>query len=191
MTESPGSTLITAAMGALTKAAHAAGIAAVAAGVGLAALVVGMIAVVIATVAIASRVIGEALSLFATLVSGMIEAVVAMIPDILHAAIMAGALAAMWVSFQWTWSAYSQDMPPWLAAMLAGALVVLPVGWALYRQLWPAVVVASLAIVGAGWLLLHFGPIVRIGAIVGTLGVLVTRDVMRKHEDERSKRGVA
>ena len=181
MTESPGSTLITAAMGALTKAAHAAGIAAVAAGVGLAALVVGMIAVVIATVAIASRVIGEALSLFATLVSGMIEAVVAMIPDILHAAIMAGAMAAMWVSFQWTWAAYSQDMPPWLAAMLAGSFVVLPVAYAVYRQLWPMVVAVSVLLVATGAALLYFGPVVRVGAVIGALGVLVTRDVMQKH----------
>lgn len=186
-----GAGMIVAAQEALAKAAQAAGIAAAAAAIGLAALVVGLIAVLIATVAIVSRVVGEALSLFAELITGMIEAVVQMVPELLHAAIMAGAMAAMWVAFNWTWAAYSQDMPAWLAAMLAGTLVVVPVAYALYRQLWPMVVVASLAIVGAGWLLLHFGPIVRIGAIVGTLGVLVTRDVMGKHGEERSKRGVA
>ena len=173
--------LITAAQEALGKAAKAAGIGAAAAAIGLAALIVGMIAVMLATVAIVSRLVGEALSLLAELVTGMIEAVVALVPELLRAAIMAGALAAMWVSFQWTWSAYSQDMPPWLAAMLAGALVVLPVGWALYRQLWPAVVVVSLGIVGAGWLLWYAGPVVRVGAVVGGLGAVVFRDFMSKH----------
>lgn len=180
--------LITAAQEALGKAAKAAGIGAAAAAIGLAALIVGMIAVMLATIAIVSRLVGEALSLLAELVTGMIEAVVALVPELLRAAIMAGALAAMWVAFSWTWSAYSQDMPPWLAAMLAGALVVLPVGWALYRQLWPAVVVVSLGIVGAGWLLWVGGPLLRTGAVIGTLGVIVTRDVMGKqgiaHERE-------
>jgi hypothetical protein len=175
--------LIPAAQEALAKAMHAAGIALTAAGIGLAALVVGMIALVMATVAIVSRIVGEALSLFAELVTGMIDAVVAMVPDILHAAIMAGAMAAMWVSFNWTWAAYSRDMPAWLAAMLAGAFVVLPVAWAIYRQLWPAVVVVSLGIVGVGWLLWHAGPVVRVGAVVGGLGAVVMQDVMRKGGD--------
>lgn len=182
MTDNPHG-LIAAAQDALAKAAHAAGIAAAAAAIGLAALVVGMIALVMATAAVVSRVVGEMLSLLAELVTGMIDAVVALVPELLRAAIMAGALAAMWVSFQWTWSAYSQDMPPWLAAMLAGALVVLPVGWALYRQLWPAVVVVSLGIVGAGWLLWYAGPVVRVGAVVGGLGAVVFRDVMQKGGD--------
>ena len=182
MTDSPGPHgLIAAAQQALAKAAHAAGIAAAAAAIGLAALVVGMIALALATVAILSRVIGEALSLFATLITGMIEAVIAMIPDILHAAIMAGAMVAMWTAFQWTWAAYSQDMPTWLAAMLAGAFVVLPVAYAVYRQLWPMVIVVSLGIVGAGWLLWAGGPLLRPGAIVGGLGAVVMRDVMSKH----------
>lgn len=173
--------LITAAQDALAKAAKAAGVAGVAAGIGLAALIVGMIAVVLAVAAIVARVTGEMLSRLAVLITGIIEAVVAMVPELLHMAIMAGAMAAMWVSFQWTWIAYSQDMPPWLAAMLAGALVVVPVGWALYRQLWPAVVVVSLGIVGAGWLLWNAGPVLRTGAIVGGLGAVVIRDVMSKH----------
>ena len=173
--------LIAAAQDALGKAAHAAGIASAAAAIGLAALVVGLIAVLIATVAIVSRVVGEALSLFAELITGMIEAVVQMVPELLHAAIMAGALAAMWVAFNWTWDAYSQDMPPWIAAMLAGAFVVLPVAYAVYRQLWPMVVVASLGIVAVGWLLWHAGPVVRVGAVVGGLGAVVFRDVMSKH----------
>lgn len=176
-----GAGMIVAAQEALAKAGRAAGVAAAAAAIGLAALVVGMIALAIATVAIVSRVAGEAMSLFAELVTGMIDAVVAMVPDILHAAIMAGAMAAMWVSFGWTWGAYSQDMPPWLAAVLAGAMVVLPVAYAVYRQLWPMVVVASLGIVGTGWLLWHAGPVLRTGAIVGGLGAVVIRDVMRKH----------
>lgn len=174
--------LIPAAQEALAKAMHAAGIALTAAGIGLAALVTGLLAALLATVAIVSRVVGEMLSLFATLVTGMIDAVVAMVPDILHAAIMAGAMAAMWVAFNWTWAAYSQDMPAWLAAILAGAFVVLPVAWAIYRQMWPVVVVVSLGIVGAGLLLWHAGPVVRTGAVIGTLGVIVTRDVMRKQE---------
>lgn len=171
--------MIAAAQDALAKAGHAAGVATAAAAIGLAALVVGLVALMIATVAIVSRVIGEGLSLFAELVTGMIEAVVAMIPDILHAVIMAGAMAAMWVAFNWTWVAYSQDMPAWLAAALAGAFVVLPVGYALYRQLWPMVVVASATITLVGAALLYLGPIVRVGCIIGALGVLVTRDVMR------------
>lgn len=184
MTEDAGShAMIEAASNALAKAGKAAGVAAAAAAIGLAALVVGMIAVVLAIAAVVSRIVGEMLSLFAELVTGMIDAVVALVPELLRAAIMAGALAAMWVSFQWTWSAYSQDMPPWLAAMLAGALVVLPVGWALYRQLWPAVVVVSLGIVGAGWLLWYAGPVVRVGAVVGGLGAVVFRDVMQKGGD--------
>lgn len=172
--------MVVAAQEALAKAGHAAGIAAAAAGIGLAALVVGLIAVLIATVAILSRVIGEGLSLLAELVTGMIEAVVAMIPDILHAVIMAGAMAAMWVGFRWTWDAYSQDMPAWLAAMLAGAFVVLPVAYAVYRQMWPMVVVVSLAIVAAGWLLWMAGPVVRAGAVIGALGAVVVRDVMQE-----------
>lgn len=174
--------MIVAAQDALTKAVHALGIATAAAGIGLAALLTGLLAAGVATVAIVSRVVGEMLSLLAELVTGMIDAVVAMVPELLHAVIMAGAMAAMWVSFQWTWAAYSQDMPPWLAAMLAGAFVVLPVAYAVYRQLWPAVVVVSVGIVAAGWLLWHAGPVVRTGAVIGTLGVIVTRDVMRKHE---------
>lgn len=178
-----GAGMIVAAQEALAKAGRAAGIAAAAAAIGLAALVVGMVAVVLAIAAVVSRIVGEMLSLFAELVTGMIDAVVAMVPELLRAAIMAGALAAMLVAFSWTWSAYSQDMPPWLAAMLAGALVVLPVGWALYRQLWPAVVVVSLGIVGAGWLLWYAGPVVRVGAVVGGLGAVVFRDVMQKGGD--------
>lgn len=176
-----GAGMVVAAQEALAKAAQAAGIAAAAAAIGLAALVVGLIAVLIATVAIVSRVVGEALSLFAELITGMIEAVVQMVPELLHAAIMAGAMAAMWVGFQWTWAAYSQDMPAWVAAMLAGTLVVVPVAYALYRQLWPVVVVVSLGIVGAGLLLWHAGPVLRTGAIVGGLGAVVIRDVMSKH----------
>lgn len=173
--------LVTAAQETLAKAAKAAGIAAVAAGIGLAALVVGMIAVALATVAIVSRVIGESLSLFAELVTGMVEAVIAMIPDILHAAIMAGAMVAMWVSFSWTWTAYSQDMPTWLAAILAGAFVVLPVAYAVYRRLWPMVAAVSVGLVLAAWLLYQAGPLVRTGAVVGVLGAVVVRDVMGKH----------
>lgn len=96
---------------------------------------------------------------------------------------MAGAMVAMWVGFSWTWTAYSQDMPTWLAAMLAGSFVVLPVAYAVYRQLWPMVVAVSVAITLAGAALLYFGPLVRTGAIIGTLGVLVTRDVMKKGGD--------
>ena len=40
-----------------------------------------------------------------------LEAVVAMVPELLHMAIMAGAMVAMWVAFNWAWAAYSQDMP--------------------------------------------------------------------------------
>lgn len=182
MTEDAGShAMIEAASNALAKAGKAAGIAAAAAAIGLAALVVGMIAVVMATAAIVSRIAGEMLSRLAELVTGMIDAVVAMVPELLHAAIMAGAMAAMWMSFNWMWAAYSQDMPTWLAAMLAGAFVVLPVGYAVYRQLWPMVIVVSLGIVGAGWLLWNAGPVLRTGAIVGGLGAVVIRDVMSKH----------
>lgn len=182
MTEDAGpNPLIEAAGKALAKAAKAAGIAAAAAAIGLAALVTGMIAAMLATLAIMARVLGEMLSLLAELVTGMIEAVVAMVPALLHTAIMAGAMVAMWVAFNWTWAAYSQDMPAWLAATLAGAMVVLPVGYAIYRQLWPMVIVASLAIVGAGWLLWSAGPLLRVGAVVGGLGAVVFRDMMTKH----------
>ena len=182
MTEDQGTNgLITAAQEALAKAAKAAGIGAAAAAIGLAALLVGMIAVMLATVAIVSRLVGEALSLLAELITGMIEAVIALVPELLRAAIMAGAMVAMWTAFQWIWAAYSQDMPTWLAAMLAGAFVVLPVGYAVYRQLWPMVIVVSLGIVGAGWLLWAGGPLLRTGAIVGGLGAVVMRDVMSKH----------
>lgn len=175
--------LIPAAQEALAKAMHAAGIALTAAGIGLAALVVGMVAAILATVAIVSRVVGEMLSHLAELIHGMIDAVVAMVPALLQVAIMAGAMAAMWVSFQWTWAAYSQDMPAWLAALLAASMVILPVAYAVYRQLWPMVIVVSLGIVGAGWLLWYAGPVVRVGAVVGGLGAVVFRDVMQKGGD--------
>lgn len=182
MTEDAGShAMIEAAQNALAKAGKAAGVAAAAAAIGLAALVVGMIAAVMAIAAIVSRVVGEMLSKLAELITGMIDAVVAMVPTLLQVVIMAGAMAAMWTAFDWTWAAYSQDMPPWLAAVLAGAMVVLPVAYAVYRQLWPMVIVVSVGIVAAGWLLWHAGPVVRVGAIVGGLGAVVFRDVMAKH----------
>lgn len=180
MTSSPGTHgLITAAQDALAKAAKAAGIAAVAAGIGLAALVVGMIAVIVATVAIVSRVIGEALSLFAVLITGMIEAVIAMVPELLRATISVVALVCVWFGFQWAWAGYAQDMPAWLAAIIAALIAVLPIAYGFYRHLWPWVLVASLAVAGGAWLLMQAGTLLRALAVLGVLGAVVWQDVMK------------
>lgn len=171
--------LIPAAQEALGKAAHAAGIALTAAGIGLAALAVGIVAAVLATVAIVSRVVGEMLSHLAELIHGMIDAVVAMVPALLRGAISVIALGCMWFGFSWAWSGYSQDMPSWLAAILAATIAVVPVAYGYYRRLWPWVLLMALAVLGAGWLLMHAGSLVRIGAVLGGLGAVVWSDVMR------------
>ncbi len=174
---------IPAAQDALVKAATAAGIAAVAAAIGLAALVVGMIAVIMATIAIASRIIGEMLSHLAELIHGMIDAVVAMVPALLRGAISIVALVCMWFGFSWSWDGYSQDMPSWLAAMLAATIAVVPVAYGYYRRLWPWVLLMALVVLGAGWVLANAGGLARIGAVLAGLGIVVWADVMGRGRD--------
>lgn len=172
--------LIPAAQEALAKAMHAAGIALTAAGIGLAALVVGMVAAILATVAIVSRVVGEMLSHLAELIHGMIEAAVAMVPAILRAAISVTALVCMWFGFNLAWTGYAQDMPAWLAAILAATIAIVPVAYGFYRHLWPWVLAMSLAVVAASWVLASAGTLVRVGAVLGVTGAVVWRDVMQK-----------
>jgi hypothetical protein len=176
---------IPAAQDALVKAATAAGIAAVAAAIGLAALVVGMIAVIMATIAIASRIIGEMLSHLAELIHGMIDAVVAMVPALLRGAISIVALVCMWFGFQFAWTGYAQDMPSWLAAILAATIAVVPVAYGFYRHLWPWVLAMSLAVLGVGWVLANAGTLVRVGAVLGVTGAVVWRDVMHRRQGEQ------
>ena len=172
--------LIVAATTALGNATHAAGIGAAAAGIGLAGLLVGILAVGLASIAMVSRVTGEMLSFLATLITGMIDAVVAMVPELLRACIAVVSLVAMWVAFNLAWTAYSQDMPAWVAAIMAATIAVVPVAYGYYRHLWPWVLAMSAVVVGASWLLLQAGVLVRTLAIVGALGAVVWREVMGK-----------
>lgn len=171
--------LIAAASSALAKAGKAAGIAAAAAAIGLAALVVGMLAAGLAALAMMARVTGEMLSLLATLITGMIDAVVAMVPELLRACISLVAIVSMWTAFNWAWAGYSQDMPSWVAAIMAATIAVVPVAYGFYRHLWPWVLAMSMVVVGASWLLMQAGALVRTLAIVGALGAIVWRDVMQ------------
>lgn len=175
--DNPGG-MVAAASEALAKAGRALATAAAAAGIGLAALVTGLLAAGVATVAIISRVVGEMLSLLAEMISGMIEVVVSMVPTLLQVIIVAGAITAMWLAFGWAWTGYSQDMPSWVAAILAATVAIIPVAYAIYRGLWPMVIVASLGIVAGTWLLLYAGPIVRTGVIVASLGAVVFRELI-------------
>lgn len=185
MTEDAGShAMIEAASNALAKAGKAAGIAAAAAAIGLAALVVGMIAVVLAVAAIMARVIGEMLSLLAELISGMIDAVVAMVPELLRACISLVAIVSMWAAFNLAWYGYSQDMPSWVAAVTAATIAVVPVAYGFYRHLWPWVLAMSMIVVGASWLLMQAGVLVRTLAIVGALGAVVWREVMTEERGQ-------
>jgi len=88
----------------------------------------------------------------------------------------------MWVSFDLAWRAYSQDMPAWVAAMMAATIAVVPVAYAYYRHLWPWVLAMSAVVLGASWLLLQAGSLVRTLAIVGALGAVVWRDVMARKQ---------
>ena len=181
MNEDAGShALVEAASSALASAGKAAAIAAATAAIGLAALAVGIIAVVLATVAMMAKVAGEMLSFFATLITGAIAAVVAMVPELLRACIAIVSLVAMWLAFNLAWTAYSMDMPAWVAAIMAATIAVVPVAYGYYRHLWPWVLAMSAVVVGASWLLLQAGVLVRTLAIVGALGAVVWREVMGK-----------
>jgi hypothetical protein len=108
----------------------------------------------------------------------MIDAVVAMVPDLLRGAISVIALGCMWFGFSWAWTGYSQDMPSWLAAILAATIAVVPVAYGFYRHLWPWVLLMALVVLGAGWVLANAGSLARIGAVMGALGALVWKDVI-------------